>query len=82
MMDVCPICKAAYAGQGTCHRCKSDLTRFEAIEGDAREELEIAAAAMKQKDYESALLHGKRSCSLKRSKLSERLIFYAKALGK
>jgi len=82
MMDVCPICKAAYAGQGDCHRCQSDLTEFETIEGDAREELEIAVAALKQKDYESALLHGKRACSLKHSKLGERLIFYAKAMGK
>jgi hypothetical protein len=82
MMDVCPICKAAYAGQGSCHRCKSDLTQFETIEGDAREELEIAVAALKQKDYESALLHGKRACSLKHSKLGERLIHYARALGK
>jgi len=80
IMDLCPICKAAWAGKETCHRCKSDLTGFMEIERGAEAELAMAVAAFKEKEYRTAYFHGRRSCSLKRTKQGERLCLYALGL--
>ena len=41
-MTRCPLCRAKYRGEDTCHRCQTDLSILLTIEGDAAKLATIA----------------------------------------
>lgn len=80
-MEKCPVCEAPYRGKAKCHRCKSDLERFKAIELEADLLLSRALAALKQRNYSQAFDHARRSCWLKHSKEAQMVSIHAAHLA-
>ena len=80
-MEKCPVCEAPYRGKAQCHRCKSDLGRFKAIEQEADLLLSRAATALKQGDYSIAFDRARRSCWLKYSKEAQMVSIHAANLA-
>lgn len=81
-MEKCPVCMAVYGGKDSCHRCKSDLRGFAAMEKEARAQFSLAVTAFKQGDYSAAFDHSRRSCWLKHSKEAQRICMHAANLGR
>jgi hypothetical protein len=80
-MNHCPVCKARYAGNRQCHRCKADIGRLADIENDAVSFREQAVAAYLAGDYTRMLESAGRACSLRKTPESVRLMACAALLN-
>jgi hypothetical protein len=80
IMEQCPACNAKYIGDQICHRCKMDLGPLLAIEAEASSHLEQAMEAFAENNFEQMFYHATRSCALRQTPKSSRVLACAAVL--